>query len=240
RRMRGLRLVVTKRIPNPWAEAAKALFHVKGIPYVRVAQRPGAPNDELRAWTGQTSAPVAVLDDEPPRTTWSAIVHLAERLAPEPTLIPADAAARATMFGYLHELCGEMGFGWCRRLAFAQSTLDGPNRFIGEYIVGKYSNGVLAPEVLRGRVRELLALFAELLREQRARGRRFMLGDRLTALDLYWAAFAALIDPLPPAQCAMLDAMRPLYTLTDPELRASVDPILMEHRDRIYADYLPL
>jgi len=72
RKLGGLRLVVSKGIPNPWSEGAKALFDVKKIPWTPVPQRVMGANTELGEWTGQTSAPVAIYDDEPPRTTWSA------------------------------------------------------------------------------------------------------------------------------------------------------------------------
>ena len=42
---------------------------------------------------------------------------LAERLAPAPALLPADPASRALALGLAHELCGEAGLGWSRRLA---------------------------------------------------------------------------------------------------------------------------
>ena len=38
----------------------------------------------------------------------------------------------------------------------------------------------------------------------------------------------------------MLEQFRGLYTLKDAELRERVDPMLMEHRDRIYEDFLQL
>ena len=60
REREGLRLVLTTGVPGPWGEAAKSLFHVKGLEFVAVSQRAGDPNESLRAWTGQTSAPVAV------------------------------------------------------------------------------------------------------------------------------------------------------------------------------------
>ncbi len=34
----GLRLVLTSGVPGPWGEAAKAIFHVKGIDAPRIAQ----------------------------------------------------------------------------------------------------------------------------------------------------------------------------------------------------------
>ena len=67
RKLPGLRLVLSPGSPNPWAEGAKAIFHLKGLAYVAVAQQPGMPNEALQAWTGQTSSPVAILDDEKPR-----------------------------------------------------------------------------------------------------------------------------------------------------------------------------
>jgi hypothetical protein len=242
RTLPGLRLIVTKGIPNPWSEGAKAVFDVKKIPWIPVPQRVMAPNTEIQEWTGQTSAPAAIYDDEPPRTTWSAILQLAERLVPEPALIPRDPDERARMFGYLHELCGELGFGWCRRLQFAHAVITNgsPLRPIGEYIAGRYGYGLQSPVEIEARVRELLRLFAAPLRRQYDAGRPFFLGDRLTALDLYWATFATLIRPLPPEVCPMYEQSRELYTLTDPTLLALVDPLLLEHRDRIYREYLTL
>jgi glutathione S-transferase len=242
RTLPGLRLVLTRNIPNPWAEGAKALFDVKRIPYVAVTQRVMGPNDELQAWTGQASAPVAAYEDEPPRTVWTQILHLAERLAPEPSLIPADAEERARMFGLLHELMGEQGLAWCRRLQMARpQSADpaAPLHAVGTYLEGRYGGAWTAPEVVDRRVDELLAMFAGILRRQYARGAKFFLGDRLSALDCYGATVMALVEPLAPAVCPMMDASRVLYTMAPPQ-RAAVDTILLEHRDRIYGEYLTL
>src|SRR5262249_54788352 len=73
RAMPGLRLALTRGVPGPWGEAAKGIFHAKKISFVRVAQNAGADNDALFAWTGHRNAPIAVYDDEPPRTTWAEI-----------------------------------------------------------------------------------------------------------------------------------------------------------------------
>ena len=110
----GLRLVLTAGVPGPWGEAAKSIFHVKKIDYVPVRQDGGMANEALEAWTGQTNAPQAVLDDEPARSGWAAILLLAERLAPEPRLVPQDRRERALCFGLSHELCGEDGLAWKR------------------------------------------------------------------------------------------------------------------------------
>jgi glutathione S-transferase len=128
-------------------------------------------------------------------------------------------------------------------MQFTHAVLSDPSspaRPIAEYVGSRYGYGRYPMETIDRRVAELLQLFGALLRGPRAGGARFLIGDRLTALDLYWASFAALIEPLPPEQCPMFDIMRPLYTLSDPSLRPLVDPALLAHRDWIYQQYLPL
>jgi hypothetical protein len=66
------------------------------------------------------------------------------------------------------------------------------------------------------------------------------MGASLSALDIYWAAMAALIDPLPHALCKMPEMMRHAYTVTDPLLLRALDPALLEHRDMIYDRHLEL
>ena len=112
----GLRLVLSVGVPGPWGEAAKYILHVKGIPYTAVRQVGGTESEALRRWTGQSNAPIAVHGDEAPRSGWAEILALAERLAPEPALVPVDPELRVRMFGLAHEICGEGGFGWQRRL----------------------------------------------------------------------------------------------------------------------------
>jgi quinohemoprotein ethanol dehydrogenase len=60
----GLRLILTESLPGPWGLAARALFDVKGIDYLAAAQRPDQDNQLLAELTGQTSAPVALYNDE--------------------------------------------------------------------------------------------------------------------------------------------------------------------------------
>jgi len=244
RRRPGLRLVLVRGVPSPWGEAAKAILQVKKLPFVRVAQQPGGPNAELLEWTGQTSAPALAFGDERPRTGWAEILLLAERLAPEPRLVPAEPAERARLFGLVNELAGELGFGWCRRNdgihQAAQNLPAGPLRDGALAFGRKYGYRPEEAELYRRRVREVLTLFTELLRDQRARGARFLLGGSLSALDLYWATFAALLAPLPRDLCPMDDGMHAFYTLRDPTQRAPGDEILLEHRDAIYRDFFEL
>ncbi len=243
--MSGLRLVLSAGVPGPWGEAAKGIFYVKKIPYIRVRQEPGGPNPALQEWTGQTSAPVAVWNNERPRTTWMDILFLAERLAPDPPLIPKNVEERALMFGYSHEICGELGFGWCKRLMLLHAVLSNPqsseaSRSFASHMGAKYGYDPKVAEAAPARVAEILRFLHGRLEQQRARGSKFFIGGELSALDIYWAAFAALIQPLPHELCPMPQAFRTMYTNTDPVVQAAVTPLLMEHRDFIYREFLEL
>ncbi len=251
RPLKGLRLALTVGVPGPWGEAAKGIFHVKGLAFAPVAQYPAMPNEELREWTGHSNAPVAVYDDEEPRAGWAEILYLAERLAPEPPLLPDNAADRAAMFGLSREICGEWGLGWSRRLlmlhpavagagqandAGAGDTADGS---LG-YLASRYGYSEAAVLTAPARVVDILRVLTERLRTQLAAGSGYFIGDRLSALDIYWATFAALLRPLAQESCPMPEFVRALYTNADPTVDAAADPVLFEHRDRIYEEYLEL
>jgi hypothetical protein len=103
RRLPGLRLVVTAHMPGLWSEGAKGLFDAKKFPYVLVEQEVGGENRALLEWTAQTSAPVAVWNNERPRSSWMEQLYLAERLSPQPALIPENLEDRVLMFGLCNE-----------------------------------------------------------------------------------------------------------------------------------------
>lgn len=244
RALPGLRLVLTAGLPGPWGEAAKGVFHAKGVPFARVAQAAGQPNDDLFAWTGHRNAPVAVYADEPPRTGWAEILWLAERLAPEPALVPADPELRVQVFGLCHELMGENGLGWCRRLMLFQENLgdaeEPPEALRTTFgrMLRQYGWSPAAGRAAPERVAEIVRHFAERLAAQRAAGRSWLAGDRLTAVDIFWAAMAGILAPLPAEACALSDGMRAMYTCSHPRVTEALDPALLEHRDRIYRDHM--
>src|SRR5277367_5460552 len=104
----GLRLILgANAVPGPWREACKGIFHVKKIAYTRVASagEDGSQRERVE-WTAQASAPVAIWNDERPRSTWIEQLYLAERLQAEPALIPANADDRVAMFGTINEIAG--------------------------------------------------------------------------------------------------------------------------------------
>jgi glutathione S-transferase len=241
RAMPGLRLVLLKGLPSPWSQAARGIFHVKGLDYMLVHRKEDDPPELLREWTGQESYPVAAYDSETPRSGWAEILFLAERLAPEPALIPRDAATRVLFFGLCREVCGEMGLGWCRRLQSVHRgmQIDPPDP-IAKYLGDRYGYSPEAGAASLGRVIEILGLLSEQLRRQRTAGRRFLIGDSLSALDIYWAAFSNLVKPLPPEQLTMPDVFRPIFTSTEPEVLALLEDGLLAHRDFVYREFLEL
>lgn len=237
----GLRLVLSRGVPGPWGESAKGLFHAKGVPFARVAQQLGGDNAALRAWTGRDDAPIALWNDEPPRDGWAEIAWLAERIAPEPRLIPEDPEQRARVFGLGHELAGENGLGWCRRLMLIDFLKrHAPQLPVGDYLARRYGYSPEAAAAAPARVAAILRALAAQLAGQRARGGRWLVGEAPSALDVWWAAFAALLDPLPEDLCPMDAGVRATYVVRDPVVREALDPALLAHRDLVYRELLEL
>jgi glutathione S-transferase len=238
----GLRLVLTRGVPGPWGEAAKAILHVKKIPYARVAQIAGENDDALIRWTGAANAPTAMYENERPRVDRFAILHLAERLAPNPPLLPRGVDERALCLGLANEIAGELGFGWCRRLMLLEITPQTPPaaRTMLEALLPRYASEDFPPARAAERCAEIMRALAQRLRAQRARGSDYLLGDALTAADLYWATFAVMLKPLSEEKCPMNPGQRAMYTVSDPVLTAALDPILLEHRDLVYERHLEL
>jgi glutathione S-transferase len=244
RDMTGLRLVLSPGVPGPWSEAAKGIFYVKKIPYIPVRQKMGG-DPALREWTAQDSAPVAIYNDERPRSTWMEQLYLAERLAPEPALIPESLVERVAMFGYVNELCGENGFAWCKRLLLFHSALTAPGvsedaLALMRALAPKYGYDPALVDGARARVVEILRGLSARLTEQNRRASRYFIGDQLSALDIYWAAFCAIINPLPDELCPMTPQFRQTYTNRDPVIAQAASPMLYQHREFIYHEYLEL
>ena len=84
------------------------------------------------------------------------------------------------------------------------------------------------------RTAESLGALVAQLKAQYARGVQFFVGDHVSALDIYWVAFMNLLDPLPKDQCPIPDEWRPSFIATDPQIKVALDPLLYEHRDKIF------
>lgn len=241
----GMRLVVAEKLPGPWAEGIRGVLDVKKIPYRRARFDLASDHSELIAWSAQASVPVIAWNNEFPRANWMEQIFLAERIQPQPSVIPQAMPDRMLMFGLCAEICTPGGFGWSRRLMLVDDGLRNPdlpaeNRAFLEGFGAKYGYSPEAAATAPARVVEILhALDAQLSRQQAA-GKQYFIGDALSALDIYWAGFSHLIEPLPPELCPMLDEFRPLYCNTHPDVAAAATPALMVHREFVYREHLGL
>lgn len=240
----GLRIApVRSGVPSPWSEFCRALFRVKGIPFALVsASDPKRGFAGLKAATAQESLPVVFWESERPRSSWLEQLTLAERLGPASArLLPDLPHERALVVGLLSELCAEEGFGWHRRILMIERLLTGESygqreRAIGQYLAAKYGYEGASIEESRRRCEAIVAAFVR----QLSGGRAFFTGNALTALDIGWAAFAALIQPLPHELCSMDELWRDLFTWTPSDTSPEAVEALLAHRDRIYRNWLEL
>jgi glutathione S-transferase len=238
----GLRMVVVSGIPSPWSESAKGLFHVKKLEWLAV--RLDYESAALKAWAKQRSGPVAFWNSEPPRDRWIDIVMLAERIAPQPALLPADPAQRALAIGLSHEIMGEGGLCWSRRLRLVHAGVAGAGGFapppVAEYIGRKYGYTPQTADAAATRVPELLDMLAKRLKSQHAAGSKYFVGNALTATDIHAAAALALFRPLPQEVCNMEAGMRNSLEFREPGTDAALDEVLLAHREMMYREHLSL
>jgi glutathione S-transferase len=235
----GLRLAVTAGVPGPWSESAKKIFEYKKLAYLPVAQHSNEPNDELQAWAGVRNAPVAVYGNDAPRTSWSDILKLAERLAPLPALLPEDPEESQAALALCQEICGEWGFGWCRRLLLIEltRTLAPVDDFTAGIQRGYgFEAGVAARAAERAA--QVLHRLAQRLRGQRARGYSFLSGREFGVCDLYWACFSLMIRPIAHELAPMPQIVRQFYSTPHPAIERALDEALIDHRDDVFARYL--
>ncbi len=237
----GLRLALTSGGPAPWSQAAKSILEVKKIPYVAVAQHGGEANEELVTWTGHRNAPVAVYENEPPRTGWYEILLLAERLAPTPSLVPSRVEDRALMIGLSNELCGEQGFTWqARHIMFDTVLKIQGEAFKKSPMVSAYGysadNAAAAPT----KMRPILRALSDRLHAQKRDGSPYFIGTQLSALDLYWANMSQIVDSYPPDKNPMPNFFRTIWAPVRSAVESAIDPVLIEHRDFIFEQHLSL
>jgi len=235
----GLRMTVVQGLPSPWSEAAKGILHLKKIPWSAVYLNPR--DQDMASWVGSRSAPVAVYENESPRSSWVDILLLAERLSPELALLPKNPKQRALALGLCHEICGEGGLGWSRRLELVHMGIHGMGGFpesISKYLGAKYGYCEHDADGYERRVIAILNMLTDCLREQLEAGERFYIGSTLSAVDIYSATFMSLFKPLPAEQCPMIESIRPVFESVNEKVKEALDPILIAHRDLMYSEYL--
>lgn len=111
---------------------------------------------------------------------------------------------------------------------------------VAKYLAKKYGYRPEAGAAADARVAQLLQMLAARLKAQRAAGSPYYLGNTITAADIYSATCLAMFRPLAPEQCEMDPVTRAAFEMRDAATDAALDPVLLEHRDMMYAKHLEL
>eukprot|EP01062_Namystynia_karyoxenos_P001057 TRINITY_DN10370_c0_g1_i1.p1 TRINITY_DN10370_c0_g1~~TRINITY_DN10370_c0_g1_i1.p1 ORF type:complete len:265 (+),score=68.76 TRINITY_DN10370_c0_g1_i1:71-865(+) len=234
----GCRLTWREGRPAIFALALKLILEVKKVPvlFVRhpVGPESGGPaggQDELYRLTAQRSLPVLFWNDERPRSIWNDQLYLAERIGGGPRLIPQSAAERAQMFGLIEALLGEEGLVANKRHLFGDNPLTRKYGFTSE-------KHAAAPR----RFCEVLALFDKQLAAQQSKGSRFLVGDALSAVDIYFAGISVMIDPpgadVVPRTAEGVPLLKKFTEANTQEMLAAFTPRLRAFRDHILRTYV--
>ena len=192
---KGTRVTFVPGVQAMFSEALKNLCYVKKVPLTRVLH-PIMGVDEktqedrqakLYELTSQTSLPTMFYDDERPRNVWIEQLALAERIGTKdsPKLIPDNFELRVDMFGLCAIILGEDGLTWNMRI-----LIDTP-------LAQKYGYSEEASSSAPKKISEVITLIDRRLEAQEKKGSRYLVGDALTAVDIYWATMSMTILPVP-------------------------------------------
>lgn len=233
----GLRLVLTAGVPGPFSEAAKALFRHHSVDFHPVIQVGGRDNPELVEWTRHRNAPIALYNDEAPRVRWLEIIELSERLGSGESLFPEHIEDRITMVGLINELAGENGLIWHARVLMLHQTVlaVGEEKARRNPMLQDYRYDGDQVDFARARISEVLQYFTDRIKALES---DYLVGDRFSAADIYFAYISNTFGPQPHEINPMPDGLRKSYELV-PSL-FEVNPCLIEFRDRIFEKHLEL
>jgi len=184
----GTRVTFIPGVPALYSEALKNICYAKGVPLIR-ALHPMMGVDEatgqdrqarLFELTSQTSLPTLFHNDERPRNVWTEQLALVERIGAtdKPKLIPDDVNDRVAMYGLCAIVLGEDGFVWNMRI-------------LGDSPLGrKYGFNEDASASAPKKMAEILDLIAHRLEAQEKAGSPYLVGNTVSAVDIYWATMS--------------------------------------------------
>ena len=192
----GTRVTFVPGMPAVFSESLKNICFVKGVPLIRVLHphmgidKATGKDRQARLYelTSQTGLPTMFHNQERPRNVWTEQLALAERIgaAGTPSLVPDDMELRAEVFGLCAVVLSEDGMIWNMR-----NLIDTP---LGR----KYGYSEEASAAAPAKIAAVISLIDRRLETQKQRGSRYLVGDALTAADVYWATMSITILPPPP------------------------------------------
>ena len=192
----GTRVTFVPGMPAVFSESLKNICFVKGVPLIRVLHphmgidKATGKDRQARLYklTSQTGLPTMFHNQERPRNVWTEQLALAERIgaAGTPSLVPDDMELRAEVFGLCAVVLSEDGMIWNMR-----NLIDTP---LGR----KYGYSEEASAAAPAKIAAVISLIDRRLETQEQRGSRYLVGDALTAADVYWATMSITILPPPP------------------------------------------
>jgi len=192
---KGTRVTFVPGVQAMFSEALKNICYVKKVPLIRVLhpimgvdEKTGEDRQaKLYELTSQTSLPTMFHDKERPRNVWIEQLDLAERIGSKdsPRLIPDKFELRADMLGLCAVVLGEDGLTWNMRI-----LIDSP---LGQ----KYGYSEEASSAAPKKIAEIITLIDKRLEAQEKQGSCYLVGDELTAVDIYWATMSMTVLPVP-------------------------------------------
>ena len=232
----GVRITFMRGFPALYAEALKNICYVKNIPFTRV-HHPAMGKDKktgedrqkrLYELTSQTSLPVMWYNNERVRSNWTEQLAMAERVGTGPQLVPNNMMDRARVFGLCTLILAEDGLIW-------NSRIQGPGA-----LAMKYGYSEEASKAAPAKIAQIVTIICDRLEAQKKVGSKYLVGDSLTAADIYMATMSYMLAPPGPdflprsKQTKFLDKM---FGNNQPVVKAALKPILIEHRDYIIKTY---
>ena len=146
------------------------------------------------------------------------------------------------MVGLSHELIGENSFIWHLRLVML--SLGGPERVARARtrnpMYDQYGYSEAGAAAGLDRARAALERLTVQLHAQREAGRGYIVGEALSAVDIYWVYFSQAVKTFPESVCPMSEGLRTTYDAVGGML-GGLDPILIEQRDWVVGEHdLPM
>ena len=192
----GTRVTFIPGMQALYAEALKNICYVKKVALIRalhplmgISKETGEDRQaRLYELTSQTSLPTMFHDEERPRNVWIEQLSLAENIGREdsPKLIPDDLQDRMDMFGLCAVILGEDGLVWNIRI-----LSDNP-------LARKYGYSEQASSSALGKIVDIIRLIDHRLEEQEKAGSKYLVGNSLSAADIYWSTMVMSTLPTPP------------------------------------------